>query len=362
MYILVLVLSLYFVFLLYSLAPTSVDDSSGSYLGIEELSILIPFRDEAENLPQLISSLEAVKFSFPVEFIFVDDHSRDESVLIVESFDQARSITSVQEGKKFAIQKGIENAKYKWVLTLDADVKITQKLVSSLEPIDVSQAKMFLFALSPQRRRGFVSAFFDLEFIALQAIGIGMAQKGKPILSNGACLLFEKEAFIEADKRRRDYHILSGDDVFGMFAIADQFGTKAIEVASADPLVSVSFPSKLKALFNQRSRWISKTLDVPDAKYKVLAFLMGLIHLLPLGVIIALLFGLNWPDAISLLFIKWLGEWIFFWIVAKNYQRRDLLLFLPLTQLVYPIYTFALIVSGVYQKLHFKKSQLNAAG
>jgi hypothetical protein len=33
-----------------------------------------------------------------------------------------------------------------------------------------------------------------------------------------------------------------------------------------------------------------------------------------------------------------------------------------LTQLVYPIYTFTLIVSGVYQKLHFKKSQLNAAG
>lgn len=362
MYILVFLLSLYFIFLLYSLAPPLHGASSETHRGIEGLSVLIPFRDEALNLPQLITSLEAVKFSFPVEFIFIDDHSRDESVLIVGSFDQSRIISSVQEGKKFAIQKGVESAKYAWLLTLDADVRITQDLVSSLELIEISRAKMFLFALSPQRRHGVASAFFDLEFIALQAIGIGMAQKGKPILSNGACLLFEKEAFIEADKKRQDYHIPSGDDIFGMFAIADQFSTKAIKVASADPLVSVSFPSKLTALFHQRSRWISKTLDVPDAKYKVLAFLMGLIHLIPLGVIVALVFGLNWPDAFSLLFIKWLGEWIFFWIVTKNYHRRDLLLFLPLTQLVYPIYTFALIVSGVYQKLHFKKSQLNAAG
>jgi hypothetical protein len=221
---------------------------------------------------------------------------------------------------------------------------------------------MFLFSLSPIRRKGIIAAFFDLEFIALQAIGIGMAQRRKPILSNGACLLFEKVAFSEADQNRQDYHIPSGDDIFGMFAIADLFGKSAVKVGSVEPLVTVSFPEKMRTLFNQRSRWIAKTLDVPDLKYKLLAFLMGVIHLTPLGVLGALLYGLTWPNALSLLFIKWVGEWIFFWICTRNYGRRDLLLFLPLSQLLYPIYTFALIVSGVHQKLQFKKTKLNAAG
>jgi cellulose synthase/poly-beta-1,6-N-acetylglucosamine synthase-like glycosyltransferase len=271
-------------------------------------------------------------------------------------------ISSDREGKKFAIRKGVESAKYPWVLTLDADVRITSELVACIEALDVCQAKMFLFPLSPIRRKGMAAAFFDLEFIALQSIGAGLAQKGNPMLSNGACLLFEKAAFAEADQNRQDYHIPSGDDIFGMFAIADLFGKNAVKVASVEPLVTVSFPEKMTTLFNQRSRWISKTLDVPDLKYKLLAFLMGFIHMMPLGVLVCLFYGLNWPDALSLLFIKWAGEWIFFWVATRNYGRRDLLLFLPLSQLLHPIYTFALIVSGVYQKLQFKKTKLNAAG
>ncbi|MCZ4408059.1 glycosyltransferase [Cryomorphaceae bacterium 1068] len=359
---LVFLLSLYFIFLLYSLAPAPDMETSQVPKEIEGLSILIPFRDEANNLPQLLESLKAVNFSFPVQFLFINDHSQDESVSIVEKFEGARIISSDREGKKFAIQKGVESASYPWVLTLDADVKITPELSRALDVLDVRQGKMFLFSLSPTRRGRMVAAFFDLEFIALQAIGIGMAQKGNPILSNGACLLFLKDAFSKANTKRQDYHIPSGDDIFGMFAIAEVFGKEAVKVASVEPLVTVSFPEKLIELLSQRSRWISKTLDVPDVKYKFLAFLMGIIHLTPLFVLIALLLGLRWPDALAILFIKWLGEWIFFWIVSKNYQRRDLLLYLPLSQLLYPIYTFALIALGVYRKLQFKKSQLNAAG
>ncbi len=362
MYFLVFLLSLYFIFLIYSLVPAPDTETNLVPKEIEGLSIIISFRDEAKKLPQLMDSLREIDFSFPVEFLFVNDHSEDESVSIVESVDWVKIISSDQEGKKFAIQKGVENAVYSWFLTLDADVGITPALVSTLETMDVCEGKIFLFSLSPIRKRGFVAAFFDLEFIALQAIGIALAQKGNPVLSNGACLLFEKDAFAEVDKRRQDYHIPSGDDIFGMFAIAEQFGRETVKVASVEPVVTVSFPEKFSALFNQRARWISKTLDVPDVKYKILAILMGIIHLTPLGVLIALFLGLSWANALSILFIKWVGEWIFFWIVSKNYQRRDLLLFLPLSQLLYPIYTFALIAKGVYRRLHFKKSQLNAAG
>lgn len=361
MYILVLLLTAYFVFLIYSLVPPLESETSNNFNTLDGLTVLIPFRDEEENLPRLIESLETADFSFPVEFIFIDDHSEDGSALIVQDFEKASLIPSGQAGKKFAIKEGIKKANYPWILTLDADVRVSSDFISALDGLNLAEAKMFLFALSPTRRKGIAAAFFDLEFIALQAIGIGMAQKGKPILSNGACLLFQKEAFEEADQKREDYHIPTGDDIFGMFAIAREFGVKSIQVASSEPLVSVSFPQKVRALFDQRVRWISKTIDVPDTRYKTLAFLMGIIHLLPLTVVVSLTLGLSWPDAVSLLFIKWAGEWIFFWSTTKSYNRKDLLLSVPVSQILYPIYTFALIVSGIYQKFQFKKSTLNAA-
>ncbi|MGB6036182.1 MAG: glycosyltransferase, partial [Cryomorphaceae bacterium] len=108
MYILVLLLSLYFIFLLYSLAPVAHDRGNQVPQEVEGLSILIPFRDEARNLPQLLASLDSVSFPFPFEILFINDHSQDESVSIVDKFEGARMISSDREGKKFAIRKGVD--------------------------------------------------------------------------------------------------------------------------------------------------------------------------------------------------------------------------------------------------------------
>lgn len=362
MYITVFLLTLYFVFLMYSLIPPLSSKTQSGEEMLEGLTILVPFFNESDHLPHLIQSLAKAEFTFPVEFLFVDDHSDDDSVSIVQQFGQAQLVSSIVKGKKHAINQGVKYAKYSWILTLDADVQISTEFVSVLQNLKLDGAKLFLFSLMPIRRKGWIAAFFDLEFIALQAIGINRAQKGQPLLANGACLLFEREAFAKVERTRSDYHISSGDDIFGMFAIANQFGNKAVKVASVLPLVSVSFPLGLKALFLQRTRWISKTIDVPDMKYVAVAFLIGIIHLIPLGTFVALIYGITWPAVVLLLGVKFTAEWIFFALVAKWYRRRDLLLFLPLVQLLYPIYTFALIFSGVYQKLQFKKRQLHAAG
>jgi len=358
MYLLVFLLSLYFIFLIYSLAPPIATESEQTTRSIEGLSILVPFKNEEENLSRLIDSFQIIDFHFPYEIIFIDDHSTDKSLSFLGDF---QTISCDSEGKKFAIRKGVAAAKYPWILTLDADVIISKELIALIQACNVSRAKMMLFSLSPTRRKGLIPAFFDLEFLALQGIGIGLAEKGKPILSNGACLLFEKEAFGMADLTRTDYHIPSGDDIFGMYAIAEQYGSHTIKVASTYPAVKVDFPTSLSNLFSQRVRWIAKTVDVPEAKYQALAVFMGFIHLLPLGIFISLLSGGSKIDAVSLLFIKWVGEWILFFLITKQYRRRDLLYFLPIAQLLYPFYTFALIVSGIFQKFQYKKSPLNAA-
>jgi len=363
MYFLVALISLYLLFLIYSQIPHSRRNIPiAPRASLEGVSVIIPFKNEASNLPSLLRTIRNQhSTNLNVEYVFVDDHSTDGSQEHVEQLPQIKGISAIGRGKKNAIREGIEIAKFDWILTLDADVRLRPTFVQELEYFDVSQLKMIIFPIRPMERRGAVSAFFDLEFIALQATGIGMAEKNQPILSNGACLFFEKKAFLQVDQDRKDYIIPSGDDIFSMFSFVNRYGKTSISVAKGITPVDVIFPHTFSNLFNQRSRWISKTLDISIVGYQLLAFAMASIHLSPLVLIIIGLVGrFSWAIIVPLILIKWLSEWCFFSYILPRFQRRDLLFWLPLTQLLYPFYIFSLIANGVKFRMEYHKSSLDA--
>jgi len=328
------------------------------------LSVVVPFRNEADNLPRLIDSINNAKtrLDLAVEFIFVNDHSTDHSKQCVDNAINSILITSRGNGKKAALKDGVLAAKYEWILTLDADVVLPQSFFNELSILPLNNLKMLILPVRPKRRRGMVPAFFDLEFLALQGVGLGMADKGMPLLSSGACLLFEKLAFQKVNDRRADYQIRSGDDIFNMFAVAHEYGEDSIGVGLSVTPVQTAFPKGLTQLFRQRSRWISKTTEVPNFRYKFTAFSMAAIHLLPLVLALAFFVDiLPLHIVLSLLAIKWGGEWIFFWYFTRAFDRNELIYFIPIAQLVYPFYIFALIVGGLVDRLRYRKPNWDAA-
>ena len=95
-----------------------------------EITILIPLFDEADSLPELheklTSVLEGVKKSY--EIIFIDDGSTDNSYRILESlFKKDKNIRVFQfrknYGKSAALSCGFEQARGKYVITMDADLQ-----------------------------------------------------------------------------------------------------------------------------------------------------------------------------------------------------------------------------------------------
>ena len=55
-------------------------------------SIIIPFRNEADNLPKLLDSIEKLNYSSNLfEIIFIDDDSTDNSYHIVQYFKEKYS-------------------------------------------------------------------------------------------------------------------------------------------------------------------------------------------------------------------------------------------------------------------------------
>ena len=94
------------------------------------LSVVIPFRDEADSLRALYVELAAVldAFDFESEVIFVDDESRDEGPKIIADLtvDDSRVrllALSPHAGQSAALEAGFRVANGEIIATLDADLQ-----------------------------------------------------------------------------------------------------------------------------------------------------------------------------------------------------------------------------------------------
>ena len=104
------------------LAPNSLD-----------LSVVIPAKDEALNLEQLLPGLRKTLDDLEIssEILVVDANSPDGTRAIVEDLG-AIYIEEKEAGYGFAIQEGIRTAKGEYVLTMDADQSHPAKFVRDL--------------------------------------------------------------------------------------------------------------------------------------------------------------------------------------------------------------------------------------
>lgn len=107
----------------YRALPTLPTDQPASPL--PALSIIIPARNEAHNLPRLLPSLTAVQYPGELEIIVVDDNSEDDTAVIAGQY--GARVIRLQElptgwlGKPHALCHGASAARGDWLLFTDAD-------------------------------------------------------------------------------------------------------------------------------------------------------------------------------------------------------------------------------------------------
>lgn len=98
-----------------------------------EVSVLIPVRDEASNIPFLLNDLLHLPES-PLEILLCDDHSQDDTFRIVSEIavhhPQVRifkgdALPAGWQGKNFACYQLAQKARGKYLLFLDADVRLS---------------------------------------------------------------------------------------------------------------------------------------------------------------------------------------------------------------------------------------------
>lgn len=233
-------------------------------------SITVPFRNEAKHLPKLLKSISALSYSHAhFECLFVDDESSDDSVKIITNhlknsgidFQILKNQRQSNSPKKDALTAAIQQSKFEWIVTTDADCIVPSEWLSTLNAFIQEQATQMV--VGPvnytSESSSFLTLFQTLDFLSLQGSTIGGFGIGKPFLCNGANLAYQKDTFIQLQGFDGNNSIASGDDVFLFEKFVKQDAKQVRYLKSKLALVETYPLNSWKEVVEQRTRWAAKS-------------------------------------------------------------------------------------------------------
>lgn len=177
--------------------------------GNELVSVLIPARDEEKNLPGLLSDLTKQEHS-NLEILVYNDHSTDNTEGVINAFKEkdnrirllsAKDLPKGWLGKNFACHNLASQAKGKYFLFLDADVRISEQLITSALYY-VRFHKLDLLSIFPHQRMQTMGEWLTvplMNWILLSLLPLILVRKSKrPSLAaaNGQFMFFRAESYI----------------------------------------------------------------------------------------------------------------------------------------------------------------------
>ncbi len=92
----------------------------------KELSVVVPVRNEQDNVAPLIAEIDVALKGFTHEIVYVNDGSNDQTherlKQLQAQYPQLRVLSHAHScGQSTAVRTGVKAAKYDWVATLDGD-------------------------------------------------------------------------------------------------------------------------------------------------------------------------------------------------------------------------------------------------
>lgn len=345
---------LYFSWLWGRLSPLLVVSKAGKREENKQLSVVVVFRNEAKNLPNLIADF--IQQDLPQKYwevLWVDDFSEDESLEIVKNAQSSLpnshilkndTFSHILSPKKRAITQAISKAEGKWIVCTDADCRVpTSWLSAILEYLEQTDAYFVSMPVRILAQGGFFQQWQAVEFASLIGTGAACIALHKPTMCNGANIAYNKAIFEQVGGFAGSEHIPSGDDEFLMHKIATQFPQKVQFLKSQAVLVSTQAHENWKQFFHQRKRWASKWEHYQNSFAKMLAVFIFLANLSVL-VLPFWIFEKTWV-VLGLLVFKFVAEFVFLTAVLRFFRQKKLTFWIPILFVLYPIYAvfFALI-------------------
>jgi len=315
-------------------------------------SIIIPVRNEKSTIIKCLEDIFKQQYD-PVKFevIIIDDHSTDDTVTVVQSFQKANpgykvSLIDVTEFdienklKKAAITLGISKAVNEYIILTDADCERgTQWLDAINEFINDTNAKM-IYAPVEFKANNMFEILQSLEFSGLVGIGAAAIQLKQPNMCSAANLIFEKNVFFEVEGYKGYDGIASGDDEFLMHKVFKRYPDNVKFLKDERAIVHTSANSSISQLTDQRRRWVSKSFKYEN---RYITAILVASYFFNVSIIYNLI--TNFKYGLFILVMKTGIELLFLFSVTKFFRKTWYLLFLPVAELFHILYV---IIIGIW--------------
>ncbi len=339
---------------------------AGNTIPVTFISVVIPARNEQENIPALIESLTHQQYPDDLwEVIIVDDHSTDETLPLLLNLKhklpnlQVMSLSGKQAvtgHKKTALATGIAMANGTLVVTTDADCIFKNRWLHAIACYyEKHGAVMIAAPVKIEGRQSLLYFFQALDFLTLQGITGAAVESRMHVLCNGANLAYEKKIFDQVRGFEGIDHIASGDDMLLMQKFLALYPEKVRYIKSKEAIVTTGAARSLKAFFNQRIRWASKSTHYHDKKlFRILLLVFGVNCCFVIMFFVAFFMNLGFFFLLVFALAKIIIEFPFIQSVSRFFNQTALLKFFPFFQPLHMLYTVVAGFLGKFGKFEWK--------
>jgi cellulose synthase/poly-beta-1,6-N-acetylglucosamine synthase-like glycosyltransferase len=261
-------------------------------------SIIVPFRNEAINIQQLLDCFSQLNYpSALFEIILIDDHSDDESKSICEQWKSGNKQINIKlidnqdlakSPKKSAILTALEVVKHEYILTTDADCLVPENWLKYYDQhLQVQSSDLVAGPVKIIEDFRFWTKFQVLDVISLQVIGLGSFKTLTPLFCNAANLCYKTQSLLEIEAFDKHKNIISGDDVFNLEAFQTH-GKTISALVHQSATVWTKAEKSFESLTQQRIRWASKAKFYSNKWLKGLGFVIFFTNL---GLVLSLVYA-----------------------------------------------------------------------
>lgn len=332
----------------------------------ENISVIVPFRNEERNLGDLLLSLGAQNYKGKFELLLINDGSTDNYKSVIEHLMETlpysiRIIDSKYDnsihlsGKQQALDLGVKNASYDWLAFTDADVILDKNWLSSL----ISQAEnkrtiVFGHTSIGGKRLKLLDKYsaFQLEFLFSAAFTFNAAGFHSSCMGNN--LMISRYIYNEIGGQKGIGYTITEDMKLVNKALS--IGGVVESVKPFYPTVITKAPSSLKEMTHQSIRWAKGGIKNSPI-ILVITFLTSFQSILFLLIPLALI----WKDLINTVAISSINVLLlslFLSIFLRRTKSTSKINFFPIFFILFAIQSLLLASPMLFVKPKWKERTL----
>ena len=326
---------------------------------VPAVSVVICGKNEAANIRRYL--FKVLSQNYPnFEVIFVDDHSTDESLLVLGALQKvysnlvivAHQPASTIQGKKSALTRGIDLAQHDIILLTDADCypQSDSWIRSMTRPFHTSGIQIVIGYSPYEERASLLNRFIRFETAYTAISYLGFAKMGRPYMGVGRNLCYRKSIFLDNDGFKRHAHVAAGDDDLFVNEVADSKNTTM--VVSKEAWVCSVPKVTLRSLIQQKIRHVSVSKNYRLATKIYLGmvnFSQMWIHIL---IIILLILKISTMFVGVLYILCIIAKRTFYGMFFNRFHNLRIILSLPLFDFLLSILFIYMSPTLFFRKLH----------